>query len=46
MEVENIKKSLGRLKEGEKGKNFDKKVNRLTRYKIDGRVESSRVESW
>ena len=36
MEVENIKKSFRRLKEGEKGKNFDKKMNSLTRYKIGG----------
>ena len=36
-EVENIRKSFWRLKEGEKGKNFDKKVNSLTRYKIGGR---------
>ena len=37
MEVENIRKSFWRLKEGGKGKNFDKKVNSLTRYKIGGR---------
>ena len=42
MEVENMRKHFWRLKEGEKGKNFDKKVNSLTRYKIGGtRVESS-----
>ena len=41
MEVENIRKSFWRLKEGEKGKNFDKKVNSLTRYKIG----STRVDS-
>ena len=35
-EVENIRKSFWRLKEEEKGKNFDKKVNSLTRYKIGG----------
>ena len=29
MEVENMRKSFWRLKEGEKGKNFDKKVNSL-----------------
>ena len=36
VEVENIRKSFWRLKEGEKGKNFDKEVNSLTRYKIGG----------
>ena len=30
------KKFFWRLKEGEKGKNFDKKVNSMTRYKIGG----------
>ena len=30
------KKKFLELKEGEKGKNFDKKVNSLTRYKIGG----------
>jgi hypothetical protein len=37
VDVENIRKIFWRLKEGEKGKNFDKKVNGLTRYKIGGR---------
>ena len=43
VELENIRKSFWKLKEGEKGKNFDKKVNSLTRYKIGdtGVVESS-----
>ena len=36
VDVENIRKSFWRFKEGEKGKNFDKKVNSLTIYKIGG----------
>ena len=39
MEVENIRKSFWRLREGEKGKN--KKVNSLTRYKIGGSTSTS-----
>ena len=41
VEVENIKKSFSRLKEGEKSKNFDKEVNSLTMYKIGGTSTSS-----
>ena len=41
MEVENIRKRFWRLKEAEKGKNFDKKVNSFTRYKIGGTSASS-----
>ena len=37
MEVESIRKSFWWLKEGEKGKNFDRKVNSLAKYKIGGR---------
>ena len=34
VEVENMRKSFGELKEEEKGKNFDKNVNSFTKYKI------------
>ena len=36
MEVENIRKSFWRLKEGKYNTNFDIKVNRFTRNKIGG----------
>ena len=35
-----MNKSFGRLKEGEKGQNFHKKVNSLAKYKSGGSIRT------